>query len=278
MSRLTFPALIALLGLLVVATAVSSASRARAERERQQAAEREEAREAPAMTAASGDVRQPAEPTQAEDVPPRPAPRPRPSFRLTKVRGGGSVALRGRPGGKVVTRLASQTEFGSRRVLSVAETRGRWLGVTSEARPNGRLGWVDSRSDALRMSRTRMSLHADLSERRLELRRGRRVIKRITVTIGRPGSSTPTGRFAVTDKISGTRYGSYYGCCILALSGRQPNLPAGWTGGDRLAIHGTNAPGAIGKAASAGCLRAADAPLRTLMRRVPVGTPVFIRG
>jgi lipoprotein-anchoring transpeptidase ErfK/SrfK len=36
-------------------------------------------------------------------------------------------------------------------------------------------------------------------------------------------------------------------------------------------------PVAIGAAASAGCLRASDADLRALMRRVPLGTPVFIR-
>ena len=81
----------------------------------------------------------------------------------------------------------------------------------------------------------------------------------------------------MTDKLSGSRYGPYYGCCIVALSGHQPHLPAGWPGGDRLAIHGTDSPGAIGTAASAGCLRAADGDLRVLMRRVPLGTPVFIR-
>jgi lipoprotein-anchoring transpeptidase ErfK/SrfK len=96
------------------------------------------------------------------------------------------------------------------------------------------------------------------------------------VAIGRPGSSTPVGRFAVTDKIAGNRYGPYYGCCILALSAHQPNLPAGWTGGDRIAIHGTNAPSTIGTASSAGCPHARDADLRVLMRRVPLGTPVFI--
>jgi lipoprotein-anchoring transpeptidase ErfK/SrfK len=95
------------------------------------------------------------------------------------------------------------------------------------------------------------------------------------VEVGRPGSETPLGRFAVTDKLSGAPYGGSYGCCILALSGRQPNLPAGWTGGDRLAIHGTPA-NAVGRAASAGCLHATDADLRALMRSVPVGTPVVI--
>jgi lipoprotein-anchoring transpeptidase ErfK/SrfK len=144
-------------------------------------------------------------------------------------------------------------------------------------RPNGKLGWIDGGSSAIARGRTRVSLRADLSRRTVELRVGRRVVERMTVAIGRPGSPTPTGRFAVTDKLSGNRYGPYYGCCILALSGHQPNTPAGWRGGNRLAIHGTNAPGAIGAAASAGCLRGSDADLRTLMRRVPVGTPVFIQ-
>ena len=88
----------------------------------------------------------------------------------------------------------------------------------------------------------------------------------------------------MTDKLSGSRFGPYYGCfgpyhgcCILALSGHQPNTPPGWTGGNRLAIHGTDAPGTIGAAASAGCLRAAEGDLRVLMDTVPVGTPMFIR-
>jgi lipoprotein-anchoring transpeptidase ErfK/SrfK len=123
-----------------------------------------------------------------------------------------------------------------------------------------------------------MAISVDLSKRTLELRRGKRLVKSLSVAIGRPGSATPRGRFSITDKIPGSRYGSYYGCCILALNGTQPNPPPGWRGGNRLAIHGTNAPGSIGKASSAGCLRAADADLRTLMRRVPLGTPVFVHG
>jgi lipoprotein-anchoring transpeptidase ErfK/SrfK len=144
--------------------------------------------------------------------------------------------------------------------------------VALRSRPTRR---ANSRTPRLR--RMAYSLHADLSERSLELRRGGRTVRRLTVAVGRPGSETPTGRFAVTDKLRGSRYGPYYGCCILALNGHQPHLPAGWPGGDRLAIHGTDSPGTIGTAASAGCLRAADADLELLMRRVPRGTPVFIR-
>jgi L,D-transpeptidase catalytic domain len=188
-----------------------------------------------------------------------------------------SVPLRTRPRGRMVARARRWTEFGDQRVMSIARQRGPWLGVVATERPNGQLAWVHMKNRGLDFRRTPYSLHADLSGRWIELRKRGRRIRRITVAIGRPGSETPTGRFAVTDKLHGPSYGSYYGCCILALNGHQTNLPPGWTGGNRLAIHGTNAPGTIGAAASAGCLRAADADLRVLMRRVPLGTPVFIR-
>ncbi|HJS70827.1 MAG TPA: L,D-transpeptidase, partial [Gaiellaceae bacterium] len=113
--------------------------------------------------------------------------------------------------------------------------------------------------------------------RRLVVRRGGEVVRKMTVAIGRAGSPTPVGRFAVTDKLPGSRYGSYYGCCILALSAHQPNLPPGWTGGDRIAVHGTNDPSSIGAAVSAGCPRASAEDMRSLMRVVPLGAPVFVR-
>jgi hypothetical protein len=187
------------------------------------------------------------------------------------------VPLRVRPSGRVVVRAGTSTEFGSARVMSIAAQRGPWLGVVATEMPNGKLAWVHRENRGLRFRWHAYSLHADLSGRWLELRRGARTIGRITVAIGRSGSETPTGRFAVTDKLRGGNYGPYYGCCILALNGHQPKLPAGWQGGNRLAIHGTNAPGTIGAPASAGCLRAADSDLRLLMRRVPLGAPVFIR-
>jgi lipoprotein-anchoring transpeptidase ErfK/SrfK len=188
-----------------------------------------------------------------------------------------SVPLRTRPNGRRSARARRWTEFGDQRVMSIAQQRGPWLGVVATERPNGKLAWIHMKHRGLAFRRRPYSLHADLSGRWVELRKRGRRTRRFSVAIGRPGSPTPTGRFAVTDKLHGPTYGSYYGCCILALNGHQTNLPPGWTGGNRLAIHGTNAPGTIGAAASAGCLRAADADLRVLVRRVPLGTPVFIR-
>ncbi len=71
--------------------------------------------------------------------------------------------------------------------------------------------------------------------------------------------------------------GGPYGCCALALTGRQPNVPQGWTGGDRIAIHGTNKEDSLGTPASSGCLRASDRDMRWMMKRIAVGAQVRIR-
>jgi lipoprotein-anchoring transpeptidase ErfK/SrfK len=202
-----------------------------------------------------------------------PVPAPPPAFQIAHPQK--AATLRAHPGGPVVARVGAKTEFGSPETLGVVRRDGAWLAVVSTSRPNGRLAWVPAK--AVRVTSTRLSLTLDLSRRTLVLKEGQSVVRRMRVGVGRAGSSTPTGRFAVTDKLAGGPYGPYYGCCIIALSAHQPNLPSGWPGGDRIAIHGTNAPATIGAAASAGCAHARDADLRVLMRRVPLGTPVFIQ-
>jgi lipoprotein-anchoring transpeptidase ErfK/SrfK len=96
------------------------------------------------------------------------------------------------------------------------------------------------------------------------------------VAVGRPGTETPLGRFAVTDLLLTGRPDSPYGCCALALSGHQTKLLPGWPGGDRLAIHATPNPETVGKEASLGCMRAHTHDIRALMRRVPLGAPVVV--
>ena len=196
---------------------------------------------------------------------------------IAYVRPSAGVAIRTRPFGRVVGRLGALTPFGSERALSVVRIRnGRWLGVTTPELGNHRLAWIDARSRGLRYQRTRLELEVDLSQRLLFVKRGQHVLRRMLVGVGRPGSPTPTGRFGVTDKLPGPRYSAYYGCCILALSATQPNLPSGWSGGNRIAIHGTPSSNDFGRAVSAGCLHARDADLRYLMHAVALGTPVVI--
>ena len=188
----------------------------------------------------------------------------------------GSAALRVAPGGSVVTTLGTASEFGSPRTLSVVKRDGRWLGVIAPELGNGTIAWIDSRKANLRVLQTRLSVEIDLSRRLLVVKRDGDVLRKIRIGVGAPASPTPIGRFAVTDKLPGARYSSSYGCCILALSAKQPNLPAGWRGGDRIAVHGTNNPATIGAATSAGCPHASERDLRYLMRKLPLGTPVFV--
>jgi L,D-transpeptidase-like protein len=202
------------------------------------------------------------------------APAPEPSGPLVaRVPPGKSILVRDRPHGRVVARLSARTEFGSPQTLGVLKREDGWLGVSTTALPNDRLGWIDPAAQRLHLRSAPLELRADLSRRTLTALAGGRVLHRSTVTIGGPASPTPIGRFTVTDKLDGADYGDYYGCCILALSGRQPNLPPGWRGGDRLAIHGG---ASIGGRYSAGCLHTDEADLRWLMRRVPLGTPITI--
>ena len=195
---------------------------------------------------------------------------------VVTVRPGHAVRLRERPGGRVLIALGDRTPFGSPSVLTVVRREGGWLGVLSDALQNGRIGWIRDDRHALAHARRRVRVVVDRSERRMVLLRDGREVLSAAVGVGRLGSETPLGRFAVTDKLDGGRYASSYGCCILALTGRQPNLPPGWTGGDRLAIHGTNGATAA-RVRSAGCVTMDEAPLRRLMESVPLGTLVTIR-
>jgi L,D-transpeptidase catalytic domain len=233
----------------------------------------------------AGDLSGRAEPVRTATRPParpivgKPKPKPqparprhvvRPGTLVARVRAGRVVAVRSGPGGPIVARISSRTEFGSPRVFAVTRA-GNGLRVITTELSNGRTGWVDA-PRALRLSRTRVTLEADLSARVLRVRRAGRLVRTIQIGIGAPGTPTPTGRFAITDKLRGSDYSAVYGCCILALSGHQTHLPPGWTGGDRLAIHG----GATGGAASTGCLHAAEPDLRYLMRLVPLGAQIVI--
>ena len=185
-----------------------------------------------------------------------------------------ATALRAAPDGRSVGRVRPRTEFGSPKVVSVLRRRGAWLRVLAPERPNGRPAWI--RAAATRPGAVDVSLHVDRSARRLTVRDGDRVLRRVRVAVGRPGTETPTGRFAVTDKLRTRRPDSPYGCCAVALSGHQPKLLPGWPGGDRLAIHATPKTETIGTAASLGCLRGGTRDLRALLRIVPLGAPVFV--
>ncbi|MCI0632727.1 MAG: L,D-transpeptidase [Actinobacteria bacterium] len=181
---------------------------------------------------------------------------------------------------------------GGGRVVGMVPAHSPYYGVATRAwvlrvSPDGRFGLVPVpyageavtgwlRLRGLRTSTTRISVHADLSAHRLSIRRGDHVIFSARTATGAASTPTPTGRYVVSDRVPFST-GSVYGTFAFGLSGIQTRLPAGWTGGNQLAIHGTNDPSSIGRSASYGCLRVSERVLDRLRPLLRLGTPVLIR-
>ena len=147
---------------------------------------------------------------------------------ILTVRDGAEVPLRDAAGGHVVDVLTDTTEFDSPTVLSVAARQGNWIGVPTELLPNGELGWVKLDPQRLKIDSVGQSIVVDLSAMTGKLYRGGELERSWQVGIGAAATPTPTGRFSITDEIEGG-LNPAYGCCAIALSATQPNLPAGWT-------------------------------------------------
>lgn len=199
-----------------------------------------------------------------------------PSFLIARLRRGARLALHARPNGRVVTVVHPFSIFGSRTVLSVVRRAHGWVAATAPHLPNGSIGWFRARHAPVEWSRTRSWVKVDLSSRTVKVGHGRRVVDEARVGIGMPGTPTPRGRFAITDKLSGKRFGPAYGRFILALSGTQTSGLSNWHGPKRLAIHGTPNPAKIGRRASLGCLVTSDRKLARIVHEVRLGTPVII--
>jgi lipoprotein-anchoring transpeptidase ErfK/SrfK len=212
-----------------------------------------------------------------------PPPKPKPVNLLLPPGSGALVALvqhatgmRTKPGGHVFAKLSTKTQFGSPTTVWVARLSGRWLGVVTPQAGNNHLGWIPA-SDAS-LSRVTWQLKLSLSARRLTVVHGNRVLHRYTVAIGAPANPTPTGRFAVTDRLNTGDPTGPYGCCILALSALAPHAIQDWSGGNRIAIHSTPETSSIGQAVSHGCVRLTLPEGQWLLDNIPLGTPVLISG
>ncbi len=184
------------------------------------------------------------------------------------------TTLRAAPGGRSIAHLSTKTEFGSPETVLVVRHVPGWLGVVATKAGNGHVGWIAQRAASL--ARTAWQIKVSLSARRLTVLNASKVVVRYTVAIGQPTSPTPTGRFAVTDRLLTGDPGGPYGCCILALSAHAPHAIQAWNGGNRIAIHSTPEVGSIGQAASHGCLRLTLAEGRWLVDHIPLGTPTLI--
>jgi lipoprotein-anchoring transpeptidase ErfK/SrfK len=186
------------------------------------------------------------------------------------------VAARSAPGrgGHVLGRIATHTEFGSLTAVPIVRREGAWLGVINVVAGNGHLAWIPASATSL--TDVGWRVYVSLARQQITVFYGNEVVRRIRTSTGVPGATTPTGRFAVTDRLSTGVAEGPYGCCIIALSAVQPLHLSDWDGGNRIAIHATDDTAALGHPASHGCAHVDDADGRWLLGHIPDGTPVVI--
>ena len=151
-------------------------------------------------------------------------------------------------------------------------TDGRWGRVELPYTWPRLEGWI--RLAGLRRDRTRVLVEVDLSAHMVTVRKFGKVLFRAPGATGAPSSPTPVGDYFVTDRVPFS--GGYLGSFAFGISGIQPRLPAGWSGGNQLAIHGTNNPSSIGRSVSAGCVRVSESTLDRLIPLLVYGTPVIV--
>jgi lipoprotein-anchoring transpeptidase ErfK/SrfK len=193
---------------------------------------------------------------------------------------GGFVTVRSKPAaGGVVDLIPPKLAWGTPTPFLVREARranGRlWYHVLLPKRPNESSGWV--RSDQVRTAPRDYRALVDLSERRLSLYRGDKLVRAFSVGIGRPSTPTPTGRFFVTVRLRPPEISRVYGAWALGLSGYSRVLAQFGTGDGQIALHGTSNPADLGRPVSNGCVRLDNPSISLLAGLLEPGSPVDVR-
>lgn len=161
-------------------------------------------------------------------------------------------------------------------VLGRASDRrgGSWLQVRLPGRPNSHRGWIST--NRTRLTSTDWRILVDLSARRLTVFRGDRARRHFRAIVGKPSTPTPRGSFFVEEALALSPYESG-GPFALATSARSNVFQEFEGGPGQIGIHGTNnLSGALGTAASHGCVRLGTRAITWLARRIGAGTPLTI--
>lgn len=149
-----------------------------------------------------------------------------------------------------------------------------WVQVRLPGRPNSHKGWIRYRQT--RLAATQWHIAVRLSTRRVTVYHDGRVTRRFRAVVGKPSTPTPRGRFFIEESVAlaAADAGSPF---ALATSARSRVLQEFDGGPGQIALHGTNnLSGALGTAASHGCIRLSTAAITWLAQRIDSGTPLTI--
>jgi lipoprotein-anchoring transpeptidase ErfK/SrfK len=169
--------------------------------------------------------------------------------------------------------ISGKTEHGFPRVLLGVAPQGDKWEVLLPLRPNGSVGWV--RTADVDMQEISYWVRVDTATHTLTAGNGAELLTREPVAVGTGGTPTPQGTFYLTELIKPLGQ-PYYGPFAYTLSAHSDVLHAFMGGDGTVGIHGTNAPGSIGRAVSHGCIRLSNPAISMLARTLPLGTPVFV--
>jgi lipoprotein-anchoring transpeptidase ErfK/SrfK len=201
-----------------------------------------------------------------------------PTNAFAAVARGTTVAYR-RPGAALLTTFPRINGLGYPTTFSIvgaivnARCEASWYRVKLPIRPNGAVGYVRPANVAVEKVTT--SISVDLSRRELAFYRGGRLVLKTPVGVGSRATPTPIGRYYVNQRITVGDVNGAFGPAVLGISAFS-NVLTDWAEGGPIAIHGTNEPWSIGRAASHGCIRVPNATLERLFALTPAGTPVLI--
>jgi lipoprotein-anchoring transpeptidase ErfK/SrfK len=122
---------------------------------------------------------------------------------------------------------------------------------------------------------SRKRVVVSIPDRKLAVVEGGHVVKAYSIAVGADGSPSPTGEFKIVNKVTDP---TYYRPGLVITRGPDNPLGSRWLGLDRahFGIHGTNEPKSIGRAASHGCIRMAQADVEELYALAQVGDTVEI--
>ena len=148
-------------------------------------------------------------------------------------------------------------------------------------RPNDAIGWVDASKVILRPTSWRIAVST--AKRSLSVYRRGRLVRRIRVVVGAPGTPTPTGLFSIIGAWASPP-GAFLGSWILPLTAHSDTLQEFDGGNGTVGIHGRGGASLLdplGSAASHGCVRLANAAIDWLVHSVGAGrlagVPVTVR-
>lgn len=179
------------------------------------------------------------------------------------------------PNGQITEQLSNPNEAGTTRTVLIKERVDQtWFLAYMPTRPNSHTGYV--RAEDISLSTVDTQILVERQYHRLTAWAGDQQIFQAPVAVGKPQWPTPTGLFYLQELLNTGNPRGAYGPYVYGLSAHSDVFET-FGGGDGLVgLHGTNEAGSIGRSASHGCIRLANANIAKLAGMIPVGTPIVI--